>query len=118
MATSGRWGGVVVDLADALVDAPGELDLAVRVTSGQMRVQPGGLPGGEVLDAGEQGAPDPVERVVLVPATAQGGLLSPAPDRPRKRGDPQSMACPASLTTWKASSTAIASGRASRMALA
>ena len=55
LATSDRGGGVVVDLADALVDAPGELDLGVGVTCRQVGVQPCGLPWGGVLDAGERG---------------------------------------------------------------
>ena len=46
LATSDRGGGVIVDLPDALVDAPGEFDLAVRVTSRQMACSVGRPAGG------------------------------------------------------------------------
>ncbi len=63
---AGRRGGGVVDGADALVDLPCEVDLAVRVADGQPPFETLALPVGEVFVAGEQGAPDPVERVVFV----------------------------------------------------
>jgi hypothetical protein len=98
-----------VDRADLLVDVPGDLDLAVRVAEREPLVQSCALPVGEVLNTGEQGAADPVERVVLVPTTSERGLLDTASDL---------VECvAASLTTWKASSTATASGSSSRIAL-
>jgi hypothetical protein len=86
---------------DLLVDVPGDLDLAVRVAEREPLVQSCALPVGEVLNIGEQGAADPVERVVLVPTTSERGLLDTASD----------------LVTWKASSTATASGSSSRIAM-
>ncbi len=56
------------------------MDLAVRVADGQPPFETLALPVGVVFQAGEQGAPDPVERVVLVAAAVQGLLLYPPPD--------------------------------------
>lgn len=77
-AGGGAGGGV--DRADLLVDVPGDLDLAVRVAERELLVQSCALPVGEVLDTGEQGAADPVERVVLVPTASERGLLDTASD--------------------------------------
>ena len=99
--------GVAVGGDDALVDAPGGLDLDVVLV---------GEDGGEpvVLSVGEQlcpGAQDPADAVERVPGTSvvpAGFLLDslPAPFR----------ASPASATTWKGSITATAVGRASAAA--
>jgi hypothetical protein len=96
----------VVDRADLLVDATGDLNLAIGVTDRQVLVEPFALPVGEVLVAGLKGAADLVQRVVLVATPVQGLLLDAASDLIER-------AWPASLTTWKASSTATASGRPS-----
>jgi hypothetical protein len=68
----------VVDRADLLVDAPGDLNLAIGVTDRQVLVEPFALPVGEVLVAGEKGAADLVQRVVLVATPVQGLLLDAA----------------------------------------
>ena len=70
----------VVDRADLLVDAPGDLNLAIGVTDRQVLVEPFALPVGEVLVTGEKGAADLVQRVVLVATPVQGLLLDAASD--------------------------------------
>jgi hypothetical protein len=79
LAAGGGAGGGV-DRADLLVDVPGDLDLAVRVAGREPLVQSCALPVGEVLNTGEQGPPDPTERVVLVAAPAEGALLDATSD--------------------------------------
>ena len=70
----------VVDRADLLVDAPGDLNFAIGVTDRQVLVEPFALPVGEVLVAGEKGAADLVQRVVLEATPVQGLLLDAASD--------------------------------------
>lgn len=70
----------MVDPADVLIDAPGQLDVAVGVTVGEVLLQACALTVGEVLGPGQQGAANPVERVVLLTAPAQGDLLDTAAD--------------------------------------
>ena len=67
LLAGGRRAGAV-DRPEPLIDAPGEFDFPVRVPDRQPPLEPLALPIGEVLDAGEQGPADPVERVVLVTA--------------------------------------------------
>jgi hypothetical protein len=61
----GGVGVMVVGGADLLGASPGELDLDVSVVGGPGRVQACVLSFGEVLDAGAQDVPDPIEGVVL-----------------------------------------------------
>jgi hypothetical protein len=63
-----------------LVRPPRELALTVGVTERAVAIESGMLPVGEVLLAGEQGAPDPIQRVVFVAASFQGVLLDAAAD--------------------------------------
>jgi len=70
-------GGRVVDAADLLIDLPDELDFTVGVTDWEVLLKALVLSVGEVLDAGEQGAADPVERVVLVASSSQPWLAGP-----------------------------------------
>jgi len=109
LAPRGGVGGVI-DRADLLIDQPGDFDRAVGVADRQVGREPLALPVGEVLASGEQGAADLVERVVLVTTSVQGVLLDPPADLVQ--------CVPASLTTWNASRTAVASGSSSRIALA
>jgi hypothetical protein len=60
-----------------LVDAPGSLDVDVRLV-GEQGVEPVDLLVGEQVCAGVEGAPRAVERVALVAAVSTGGLLDPA----------------------------------------
>ena len=103
-------GGGVVNGAELLVALPGQVHFAVGVAGLQAPGELGLLALGEALDTVAQQAADLVERVVLVPAVAEGVLLDAAADLiddlvPRR-------------TTWKASSTATASASSSRIAFA
>src|SRR5450830_1262681 len=87
--------------ADLLVALPGDQDLVVGVAAAQAVDQPVPLPVGQVVRAGAPDVADTVERVVLVPAVAQGVLLDPAADLAHR--------LPGEPTMWNASSTGVAS---------
>ena len=79
-ASSGGVAVLVEAGADLLGAAVGDLDLDVFFAGGERRVQPCLLPFGEVLLAGAEDVPDPVERVVAAAAVPGGVLLNPAAD--------------------------------------
>jgi hypothetical protein len=78
-ASLGGVGGVV-GVAQLLVALPGGGEFPVRVTGLQSGVEAGALPLGEVFGAVPGQPADLVERVVLVPAVAEGVLLNAASD--------------------------------------
>ena len=71
---------LVIDRAQLLRAAPGDLDLDVAVVGGECRLQPGLLPVGEMLLTGSQQVADPVERIVSAAAVAVDLLLYPSAD--------------------------------------
>jgi hypothetical protein len=77
---AGRVAVLVVAGADLLRAPPGDLDLEVVLPCGERGLEPGLLTVGQVLLAGAQDVPDPIERVVSTSAVAGGVLLHPAPD--------------------------------------
>ena len=74
------WCGLVVDRADLLGALPGDLDGDVVVVGSEGGVEAGALPVGEILGAGAQDVPDPVQRVTGAAAVAVDLLLDPASD--------------------------------------
>ena len=70
LAARGLAPGVVE--ADLLIDAPGDLNLAIGVTDRQVLVEPFASPVGGMLVAGEKGAADLVQPVVLEATPVQG----------------------------------------------
>jgi hypothetical protein len=72
--------GLVVGGADLLGAQPGDFDLDVSFVGGPRVLEPGALALGQVLFAGAQDVPDPIERVVLAAAVTVEFLLDTAPD--------------------------------------
>jgi hypothetical protein len=62
--------GLVIDRAELLGAAVGDLDFDTAFVGGERGVEPGALPVGESLLAGAEQVPDPVERVGLAAAVA------------------------------------------------
>jgi hypothetical protein len=85
-----------------------EVDLVVVFVGEDRGLESGVLPVGEAFRVGAQDRADPVERVVCAAAVAVDGLLHP----PANLVD----GLVPSLTTWNASSTAVASSSWSSMA--
>ena len=75
-------GGVLgpVGRSQLLVAPPSDLNLVVGVALAQALIEAFALAHGEVLLAAVEDVADPVERVLSVPAPAQGGLLDSAAD--------------------------------------
>lgn len=70
--------GITVGGDDALIDAPGRLDLDMLV-DGEHRLDPRALPVSRQRFPGVQGAADPVERIAGMPAMAESLLLDALP---------------------------------------
>ena len=70
----------MVGVADLLGAQAGDFDLDVSFVGGPRVLEPGALALGQVLFAGAQDVPDPVQRVVLAAAVTVDFLLDPAPD--------------------------------------
>ena len=70
--------GLVIDRAELLGAAVGDLDLDVALVGGERRVESGALPVGEMFLTGPQDVADPVERVGLAAAVAVDLLLQSA----------------------------------------
>ena len=77
---TGRVRGLVVHGSDLLRALPRELDLDVGLVRGERRSEACALPIGEVLLAGSQDVPDPVQRVVPTASVAVELLLDAAAD--------------------------------------
>jgi hypothetical protein len=59
---------------------PGRSDLTIGISRCQAGPQPRPSPPGELLGGRQQQLADAVQRIALVAAVAQGGLLGPAAD--------------------------------------